>query len=275
MERRQAFTLIELLVVIAIIGILAGITFPVFARAKDGAYRSSDITNMNQLRAAIQLYKADQGAYPPALLGYATLYQSGPQAGNVVPADQLRSALFPKLVPSVDTFRPAYNRGSGNFNSLLTTAQWPNRWVDPTETDANRLQRFDPTVTVQRDVRDGLGGCTVVNNEYYRVSGYDVAEVRTPTGNRTELRYAPFWSGYAVAVDPCGNATLGSENDNPRQLGYSDPPDTTVVTWNSFYRDYTNGVPQRTKRDIVLFLGGSARPFDSAQIAERSWLVVP
>jgi hypothetical protein len=147
--------------------------------------------------------------------------------------------------------------------------------VDPTETDAGRLQRFDPSVTVQRDLRDGLGGCQVVNNEYYRVSGYDVAEVRTPTGTRTELRYAPFWSAYAVADDPCSNATLGSENDNPRQLGYNDPPDTTVVTWNSFYRDYTNGMPQRTKRDIVLFLGGSARPYDSAQVAERSWLVVP
>ena len=72
MSRRNAFTLIELLVVIAIIGILSAIIFPVFARMKDSAYKSGDLTNMNSIRTALQLYRADQGAYPPTLLGYAS-----------------------------------------------------------------------------------------------------------------------------------------------------------------------------------------------------------
>ena len=40
-KNRSAFTLIELLVVIAIIAILAAILFPVFARARENARRSS------------------------------------------------------------------------------------------------------------------------------------------------------------------------------------------------------------------------------------------
>ncbi|MFX8668662.1 prepilin-type N-terminal cleavage/methylation domain-containing protein, partial [Acinetobacter baumannii] len=80
-------TLIELLTVIAIIALLAAITFPVFSRVKDSANRNADMSHMNTLRAAIQLYEADQNGYPPALLGFVTLYTSGPSAGNVVPAD--------------------------------------------------------------------------------------------------------------------------------------------------------------------------------------------
>jgi prepilin-type N-terminal cleavage/methylation domain-containing protein len=273
MRQKDAFTLIELLVVIAIISILAAITFPVFARAKDGAYRSSDINNMNQLRTAIQLYKADQGAYPPALLGYVSLYQSGPNAGNVIPADQVQGALYPKRVQSIETFRPAYNRVG---NNLTTTAVWPARWVNPAETDPLRLQRFGTSDTVQRAVFNGT--CSEVNAQYYAVSGYDVARVPDGAGGfRYELRYALFWSGYGVPTSPCATdgSGLGSPTDDPRQLGYTDPPDTSVVTWNSYYRDYSNGAVTRTKRDIVLFVGGSARAYDSASVAERSWQVAP
>jgi prepilin-type N-terminal cleavage/methylation domain-containing protein len=46
---RQGFTLIELLVVIAIIAILASILFPVFARARENARRSSCQSNMKQI----------------------------------------------------------------------------------------------------------------------------------------------------------------------------------------------------------------------------------
>ena len=47
--RRKGFTLIELLVVIAIIAILAAILFPVFARARENARKStcqSNVTNI-------------------------------------------------------------------------------------------------------------------------------------------------------------------------------------------------------------------------------------
>jgi len=54
-----------------------------------------------------------------------------------------------------------------------------------------------------------------------------------------------------------------------------DPPESTVVTWDSFFRDYQAGVVQASKKDSVLFLGGYARPYDSAAVAVASWMVTP
>gem|GEM_PF-2345536 len=56
---RRGFTLIELLVVIAIIAILAAILFPVFARAKEAAKKTADLSNIKQIGTALQIYAAD------------------------------------------------------------------------------------------------------------------------------------------------------------------------------------------------------------------------
>jgi prepilin-type N-terminal cleavage/methylation domain-containing protein/prepilin-type processing-associated H-X9-DG protein len=57
--RPGAFTLIELLVVIAIIAILAAILFPVFARARENARRSSCQSNLKQLALGVLQYTQD------------------------------------------------------------------------------------------------------------------------------------------------------------------------------------------------------------------------
>ena len=55
----KAFTLIELLVVIAIIAVLAAILFPVFARARENARRSSCQSNLKQLALGMAQYTQD------------------------------------------------------------------------------------------------------------------------------------------------------------------------------------------------------------------------
>ena len=55
----KGFTLIELLVVIAIIAILAAILFPVFARARENARRSSCQSNLKQIGLGILQYQQD------------------------------------------------------------------------------------------------------------------------------------------------------------------------------------------------------------------------
>lgn len=56
---RRAFTLIELLVVIAIIAILAAVLFPVFARAREAARKTTCTSNLRQLAQAMTMYLQD------------------------------------------------------------------------------------------------------------------------------------------------------------------------------------------------------------------------
>jgi len=58
-NNRQGFTLIELLVVVAIISILAAILFPVFARARESARRTSCLSNLKQIGLAAMMYVQD------------------------------------------------------------------------------------------------------------------------------------------------------------------------------------------------------------------------
>ena len=64
--RKHGFTLIELLVVIAIIAILAAILFPVFARARENARRTSCQNNMKQVALGAKQYIGDYDETYPA-----------------------------------------------------------------------------------------------------------------------------------------------------------------------------------------------------------------
>ena len=61
----KGFTLIELLVVIAIIALLAAILFPVFARARENARKSSCANNLKQIAIGVAQYTQDYDeSYP-------------------------------------------------------------------------------------------------------------------------------------------------------------------------------------------------------------------
>ena len=70
--RRKGFTLIELLVVIAIIAILAAILFPVFARARENARRSSCQSNMKNIALGFKQYIQDYDEKYPAKDSWTT-----------------------------------------------------------------------------------------------------------------------------------------------------------------------------------------------------------
>src|SRR5687768_3903088 len=86
MRKRTGFTLIELLVVIAIIAILAAILFPVFARAKEAAKKSSCLSNSKQIGMGIMMYIADSDDTYPQAYYYKnnTATTNGGSAGGYV-----------------------------------------------------------------------------------------------------------------------------------------------------------------------------------------------
>ncbi|MFN7171755.1 MAG: type II secretion system protein [Fimbriimonadaceae bacterium] len=294
----RGFTLIELLTVIAIVAILAALIFPVYQQSRVTGFKNSDISNMNSIRTSLQLYRTDQGAYPPALLGYVQVYQRGPQTGDLIPANQLQGALFPRRIESLDTFKPAYNnQNPGTITNgpnvpplppgarLLTAAVWPNR--DPSLAPGQNpcsIQALGPGNVVLR--LNPANPSVPLQAMYYGISGYDVAPDRVAPGQAgaaagasvMALRYSLFWSGWGIGSNlggPGACGTAGSALDDPRQLGYTLPPEDTIVTWNSFFREYRDGIPPNTRGDIVLFLGGGARFYDSRDIWERSYRAEP
>ncbi|MBI2300854.1 MAG: DUF1559 domain-containing protein [Armatimonadetes bacterium] len=100
---RWGFTLIELLVVIAIIALLAGILFPVFAKARATAEKAACTSNLKQLALACLTYAEDYDQKLPGVwdapagtgrIGGWMFYQSfgTQQPGDFDPS---RGSLYP------------------------------------------------------------------------------------------------------------------------------------------------------------------------------------
>ena len=69
---RRGFTLVELLIVIIIIAVLAAIAIPKFANSSARSKESALKSTLKIARNAVEIYRADTGAYPPALADLAT-----------------------------------------------------------------------------------------------------------------------------------------------------------------------------------------------------------
>ena len=74
MRRKSGFTLVEILVVLGIIALLAGLLFPVVARARLRARDAQCMSQMRQLLAAVGAYRADWGDQFPSEYHSLTRY---------------------------------------------------------------------------------------------------------------------------------------------------------------------------------------------------------
>lgn len=76
---KHGFTLLELLIVISIIAVLLGISASAFISARATSRDSKRKIDLEQIRGALELFKADKGAYPNVANG-------GGDSGNVATA---------------------------------------------------------------------------------------------------------------------------------------------------------------------------------------------
>jgi len=109
---KKAFTLIELLVVIAIIAILAAILFPVFARARENARKSSCMSNMKQIGLGIMQYSQDYDeAMTPLRWSWSGAYSIRPFP-----------VLLQPYIKSTQVFKCPSNTANGFMNDTADTA---------------------------------------------------------------------------------------------------------------------------------------------------------
>ncbi len=118
----RAFTLIELLVVIAIVAILAAILFPVFARARENARRTSCLSNLKQLGLGTIQYAQDFDEKFPTIRNLVT-GQSGFYSWDaaIMPYVKSEQVFMCPSVPSLNTRAYAMNwwvAGSAQHPSL-------------------------------------------------------------------------------------------------------------------------------------------------------------
>ena len=73
----RGFTLVEVLIVVIVLGILAAIVVPQFSRASDDANLSALKTNLQTIRAQLELYKIQHNGSYPTLAAFTAQLTAG------------------------------------------------------------------------------------------------------------------------------------------------------------------------------------------------------
>jgi prepilin-type N-terminal cleavage/methylation domain-containing protein/prepilin-type processing-associated H-X9-DG protein len=159
-QRNAGFTLIELLVVIAIIAILAAILFPVFARAREAARKTSCLSNLKQAATAVLMYTQDYDeTFPISLyLGFEPIgtpctmsfyaevapYQKNAdvmQCPSDKPAMDAEVGLRSVMLPPLCQTSPPARYLSYMFNFAVIEQGYPNYFFRGAAGDPRRVAR--------------------------------------------------------------------------------------------------------------------------------------
>lgn len=118
---RKAFSLVELVVVVLILGILAAVAAPRLFDTANDARQSGTRQSLAVMRDAVELYKSQNGAFPPAATLATALrpYLKGPfpavQVGANQNANVAASTQNPIASPEAGGAGWAYNQTTGEL----------------------------------------------------------------------------------------------------------------------------------------------------------------
>ena len=175
-QNRSAFTLVELLVVIAVVAILAALLFPVFARARENARRTSCQSNLKQLSLAATLYSQDYDEHFPLGLsptGAGTFASSFDLLQPYVKSSQVGICPSDAGIPDVALNLPGTGPVSYSANVRLTTSPFLGEASPPSLAQINDSARLpiiwdavnvstDPIVPNVRVMRRHMDGANCV-----------------------------------------------------------------------------------------------------------------
>lgn len=105
-----AFTLVEVLIVVIVLGILAAIVVPQFSSASSDANLAALKTNLQTIRAQIELYKTQHNGTYPTLTNFSTQMTAGTKVDGTAGTD------FGPYLQSIP------NNPFSNVNTLSTSA---------------------------------------------------------------------------------------------------------------------------------------------------------
>ncbi|MCC7492654.1 MAG: prepilin-type N-terminal cleavage/methylation domain-containing protein [Fimbriimonadaceae bacterium] len=219
-RRRTGFTLIELLVVIAIIAILAGILFPVFAKAREKAQTVACLSNTKQLGLAFTMYLSDWNNRFPSSGNYFGTLSRGSDwvhintAGSPGDMSAERGSIFPYVknaelyvcpnaLVAADPAQSGGTRTSYTMNSNLVDSiggvTGTGSWLGNT---AKRVKYPSQTFLLVEENDDELGaGTGKYNDAVFYVPAAAASGHDTPPGFTGEQSERHGGGGVAMFVD--------------------------------------------------------------------------
>jgi prepilin-type N-terminal cleavage/methylation domain-containing protein/prepilin-type processing-associated H-X9-DG protein len=232
-SRQAGFTLIELLVVIAIIAILASILFPVFARARENARRSSCQSNLKQIGLGLAQYAQDYSENLP----YAFYGSSGNGSTPTAPLYKWMDATYPYVKSEQLYTCPSDSAAQPYKYYQNLTAPSDQNYGSYT---INAMYRYDVTALRQPPTGGNFAnyqaGCPLSRIQDPAGTVHVMDRIADTTANNSGYMFG--WS--AIAGQPAANALINTAT-TPYTMGLASPAGRAVErhldTANVLYTD--------------------------------------